>query len=121
MKIEFTCGHYDKDKAKNDLKELSSFNHESLSTEIVKYIEDSLLVNMNNNVKTLFISSNSDIVMNTCRVFAKKYSQEVSLTFKFYDETDHVEHIQCLSDGQLSSWPDGFFDYWDKVLFELLK
>ena len=36
MKIEFTCGRYDKDKAKNDLKELSSFNHESLSTEIVK-------------------------------------------------------------------------------------
>lgn len=121
MKIEFTCGHYNKVEAMNDLKGLTNFNHESLSTEIVKYIEDSLLSNMNNKVETLFISSNSDTVMNACRLFAKKHNQEISLNFKFYDKTGHIEHIQCYDDGQLSSWPEGFFDYWDKVIFELLK
>ena len=119
MRIEFTCGYYQ--EARNDLKELSNFSHESLPTEIVKYIDDSLLVNMNNKVETLFISSNSDTVMNACRIFAKKHNQDVSLNFRFYDRTGHVERIQCFSDGQLSSWPDGFFDYWDKILFDLLK
>ena len=49
---------------------------------------------------------------------------EVQLTYFYKDEGDNYEHKfvnpQILDDGRLDIWPDGFFDEWDKALYELI-
>lgn len=74
----------------------------------------------------LIIETHSDHVINGIRLSVKKsvISPEIINFLHFYrDETNNheVENVEVLEDGQLSHWPDGFFDEWDNALFELLR
>ena len=69
--------------------------------------------------------THSDHVVNGVRLAVKnkKISKEVVNFMYFYREgREHkIEYIDVNDDGQLSHWPDGFFDEWDNALFELLR
>lgn len=80
----------------------------------------------------LFIETHSDHVLNGIRVAAKKNStyhvidaDNVSIFF-FHREEGQEDHAVSIltpkldDNGKIDKWPDGFFDEWNRLLFELL-
>lgn len=71
--------------------------------------------------------THSDHILNGIRIAVRKNivaGDKVQLTYFYKDQTDgykhkHV-HPKILEDGRLDIWPDGFFDEWDKALYELI-
>jgi len=80
----------------------------------------------------LFIETHSDHVLNGIRVAAKKDSEyhvidadNVSIFF-FHREEGQEDHATSIftpkldNNGKIDKWPEGFFDEWNRLLFELL-
>ncbi len=76
----------------------------------------------------LFIETHSDHVLNGVRVAVKHkhISPEKVGIFFFEREAEAEEHVTEIirpyldENGRIDEWPTGFFDEWDKSLFELL-
>ena len=75
----------------------------------------------------IIAETHSDHMINGVRLAVKNRQipkSEVQLTYFYKDEGDNYEHKfvnpQILDDGRLDIWPDGFFDEWDKALYELI-
>lgn len=71
--------------------------------------------------------THSDHILNGIRlaVKQKKIAKEnVQLAFFYKDDSDNYRHKYAnpmvLEDGRLDIWPEGFFDEWDKSLYELM-
>lgn len=74
----------------------------------------------------LIVETHSDHVVNGVRLMAKKgyvQPEEIKLMYFYKDEEDGYKHKvvvpEVKRDGRLTYWPKGFFDEWDKALYEL--
>lgn len=80
----------------------------------------------------VIIETHSDHLLNGIRIAVKqnKIANSFTKLIFFFKDQVHDEELgeivvskkvcpQILENGQLSSWPDGFFDEWDKALEEL--
>lgn len=74
----------------------------------------------------IIVETHSDHLLNGIRLAAKQAlisAEQVAMHFftRSYETGDaSVESPQLLANGRLSTWPDGFFDQWDKSLDALL-
>lgn len=75
----------------------------------------------------LFVETHSDHILNGIRLAVKKKQIDrklVKLDFFYKDDADKYRHKyaspEISEDGRLDIWPDGFFDEWDKALYELI-
>lgn len=77
----------------------------------------------------IIVETHSDHLLNGIRLSVKKHDiskDDVRLNYFFQSIIDGSRVIHqklspaILADGRLSSWPEGFFDEWDKALVELL-
>lgn len=74
----------------------------------------------------IIVETHSDHLLNGMRLASKQSlisAKDVAMHFfnRSYETGDaKVESPQLLANGRLSSWPDGFFDQWDKSLDALL-
>lgn len=75
----------------------------------------------------IIIETHSDHILNGIRLAVKNQmiaSEDVEISFLVKDKTDDYRHKcihpKILQDGRLDSWPEGFFDEWDKALYELI-
>lgn len=73
----------------------------------------------------IFIETHSDHVLNGIRLAVRNgviRGENVNLMFFYKDSKNDYAHQftmpQIKADGKLDRWPEGFFDEWDKVLFE---
>jgi predicted ATPase len=79
-----------------------------------------------------FIETHSDHILNGIRVAAKKDSEyhvidadKVSIFF-FHREEGQEDHATSIltpkldDNGKIDKWPEGFFDEWNRLLFEML-
>ena len=73
----------------------------------------------------VIVETHSDHVINGIRLAVKNKQiskENVNFMYFYRDSEGHeVDYIEVLNDGQLSHWPDGFFDEWDNALFDLLR
>ena len=75
----------------------------------------------------IIVETHSDHILNGIRLAVKKeilLQDQIVLSF-FYknDQKDFRHeciHPKILKDGRLDCWPEGFFDEWDKALYELI-
>lgn len=75
----------------------------------------------------LIVETHSDHVVNGLRRMVKNEKilpKETKLMFFYKDEEDGYKHKVIMpeirQDGRLNYWPKGFFDEWDKALYELM-
>ena len=77
----------------------------------------------------IIVETHSDHLLNGIRLSVKKHiisKNDARLNYFFQNVSDGSRVIHqkmspaILEDGRLSSWPEGFFDEWDKALAELL-
>lgn len=75
----------------------------------------------------LLVETHSDHILNGIRIAVKRHEidrNDVKLAFFYKDEKDDYRHKyvepQILEDGRLDMWPEGFFDEWDKALYDLM-
>lgn len=71
--------------------------------------------------------THSDHILNGIRLAVKHKKtarEKVQLAFFYKDIHDEYRHKYAnpviLADGRLDIWPEGFFDEWDKTLYELM-
>ena len=75
----------------------------------------------------IIVETHSDHILNGIRLAVKKrllMQKQVVLSFFYKNEEKDFRH-ECmhpkiLEDGRLDYWPEGFFDEWDKALYELI-
>lgn len=73
----------------------------------------------------MIIETHSDHIINGLRLSVKKKTvlpEDIELSF-FYKDSSYCHmclHPKILEDGRLDSWPEGFFDEWDKALYEMI-
>jgi predicted ATPase len=79
-----------------------------------------------------FIETHSDHILNGIRVAAKKDSEHHVIDadkvriFFFHREEGQEDHATSIltpkldDNGKIDKWPEGFFDEWNRLLFELL-
>lgn len=86
-----------------------------------------LIARAGNGGVQVIVETHSDHILNGIRLAVKNHvvlGNSVQLTFFYKDETDYYKHKyvhpEILKDGRLDIWPDGFFDEWDKALYELI-
>lgn len=75
----------------------------------------------------LFIETHSDHILNGIRLSVKEKKinhEDVQTVFFYKDDEDDFKHKylcpQIYQDGRMDCWPDGFFDAWDKALYDLI-
>jgi len=75
----------------------------------------------------VIIETHSDHILNSIRLAVKNQmiaNEDVEITFFVKDKTDDYRckciHPNVMYDGRLDSCPEGFFDEWDKVLYQLI-
>lgn len=74
----------------------------------------------------VIVETHSDHLLNGVRIAVKQGAVSADNVALRYFERDvrtgesHIETPRILPDGQLDSWPEGFFDQWDKSLDDLL-
>lgn len=75
----------------------------------------------------VFVESHSEHIVNGVRIAVKNgqiSKDNVQIAFFYKDEENDYKHtfksLNINSDGKMSSWPEGFFDEWEKALIELL-
>ena len=75
----------------------------------------------------ILVETHSDHIINGIRLAVKQRKigqNDVQLAFFYKDEADGYRHKymtpKVLPDGRLDIWPEGFFDEWDKALYELM-
>ncbi len=74
----------------------------------------------------VIVETHSDHLLNGVRIAVKQGAISADDVALHYFERDvrtgesHIETPRVLPDGQLDSWPEGFFDQWDKSLDALL-
>lgn len=75
----------------------------------------------------LIVETHSDHILNGVRLAIKHQilsKDETKISYFYKDAEDQYRHKcvhpQILKDGRLDCWPDGFFDEWDKALYELI-
>lgn len=73
----------------------------------------------------IFIESHSDHILNGIRLSVRNQvikKEKVNLMFFYKDIKDDYKHKfitpKIEEDGKLDKWPEGFFDEWDKALFQ---
>lgn len=84
-----------------------------------------LLAEVSSKGVQIITETHSDHVVNGIRLAVKNQQiskENVNFMYFYREEGIHkLEYIDVESDGQLSHWPDGFFDEWDNALFELMR
>ena len=75
----------------------------------------------------VIVETHSDHVVNGLRRIVKEGNirpKDTKLMFFYKDEEDNYKHKvvtpEIQKDGRLNYWPMGFFDEWDKALYELM-
>lgn len=75
----------------------------------------------------LMVETHSDHILNGIRIAVKNKQitgENVKIAFFYKDMSDSFKHKytspSILPDGRLDSWPEGFFDEWDKELYALI-
>lgn len=75
----------------------------------------------------IILETHSDHILNGIRIAVKHdkiRKEDVQLAFFYKDALDGYKHKfvtpHILSDGRLDMWPEGFFDEWDKALYDLI-
>ena len=75
----------------------------------------------------LIVETHSDHVVNGLRRIVKNgkiLPKETKLMFFYKDEEEGYRNKVIMpeirKDGRLNYWPKGFFDEWDKALYELM-
>jgi len=75
----------------------------------------------------IIAETHSDHILNGIRLAVKHkkvVKDKVQLAFFYKDDSDDYKHKYAnpsiLEDGRLDIWPEGFFDEWDKSLYELM-
>ncbi|MBQ8639844.1 MAG: DUF3696 domain-containing protein [Lachnospiraceae bacterium] len=75
----------------------------------------------------LLVETHSDHIMNGIRLAVKRNQiegEKVNVFYFYKDCNDEYRHKyvkpEIYPDGRLSCWPEGFFDEWDKALYELI-
>lgn len=75
----------------------------------------------------IFVETHSDHILNGMRIAVKNKiisKDKINIQYFYRDDQDFYRHKitypHISEDGTLDSWPDGFFDEWDKALFELI-
>ena len=75
----------------------------------------------------ILVETHSDHIINGIRIAVKQKKivrDDVQLAFFYKDEDDDYRHKyvtpQIMEDGRLDIWPEGFFDEWDKALYDLM-
>ena len=75
----------------------------------------------------IFIETHSDHILNGLRIAVKNRvisKDKINIQYFYRDDADSYRHKitypGICEDGSLDSWPDGFFDEWDKALMELI-
>ncbi len=75
----------------------------------------------------ILVETHSDHIINGIRLAVKQKQmkqEDVQIVFFYKDEEDGYHHKymtpKILSDGRLDTWPEGFFDEWDKALYDLM-
>ena len=87
-----------------------------------------LLFKASQNGVQLIIETHSDHILNGVRLEVNRQQKDSETVGIFYFERDKAsdKHISTISsphldnNGRISSWPDGFFDQWEKSLIELI-
>ena len=76
----------------------------------------------------IIVETHSDHILNGIRIAAKNSKSNPFDTIRicnFTRDTDsgdsYIETPRILPNGELTAWPDGFFDEWEKSLEELLR
>lgn len=74
-----------------------------------------------------FVETHSDHLLNGLRLSVKQGhidKESIRLAFFYKDEEDDFKHKYICpaiqKDGRLDIWPEGFFDEWDKALYEFI-
>lgn len=76
----------------------------------------------------IFMETHSDHILNGIRLCVKnkKVSADnvkINYFYQYFDSNKMLRHgktsPEIMEDGELSNWPDGFFDEWDKAIDEL--
>ena len=73
----------------------------------------------------IFAETHSDHIINGIRLAVKHgiiSGEEIALDYFYKDQKYRHDYVrpEILSDGRLDCWPEGFFDEWDKALYELI-
>ena len=75
----------------------------------------------------VIVETHSDHILNGIRVSVKQKKiacEDVQVAFFYKDAEADYKHKYCtpciLEDGRFDFWPQGFFDEWDKALYELI-
>lgn len=75
----------------------------------------------------VIVETHSDHILNGVRLAVKRQTirqEDTELSFFYKDSIDKYRHKcvhpRILADGRLDGWPEGFFDEWDKALYELI-
>lgn len=75
----------------------------------------------------VIVETHSDHILNGIRLSVKRdiiCKEDVQIAFFYKDMEDGYRHKVCtphvMMDGRLDIWPEGFFDEWDKALYELI-
>lgn len=75
----------------------------------------------------VILETHSDHILNGIRIAVKQKKikkEEVQINFFYKDEEQQYQHNfitpHILDDGRLDVWPEGFFDEWDKALYDLI-
>lgn len=75
----------------------------------------------------IIVETHSDHIINGIRLAVKHEfisGEDVQIAFFYKEEENGYRHAythpNILKDGRLDCWPDGFFDEWDKALYELI-
>lgn len=75
----------------------------------------------------IIAETHSDHIINGIRLAVKNkqiLKSKIQLSYFYKEDGDKYEHKlvnpKILEDGRLDIWPSGFFDEWDKALYELI-
>jgi|WetSurMetagenome_2_1015567.scaffolds.fasta_scaffold08563_5 predicted ATPase len=72
----------------------------------------------------VFIETHSEHIVNGARLAALKNEIDIKpkdISIHFFDEDYSVKPLEIEDNGQISNWPEGFFDQQEKDLSEILK
>lgn len=84
-----------------------------------------LLAKAAENGVQIIVETHSDHMLNGVRVSAKKGDIDAGKVAVHFIESKDMEHLltelELHQDGSLSTWPDGFFDEWEKALRDIIS
>lgn len=86
-----------------------------------------LISRAGNSGAQIIVETHSDHILNGIRLSVKNKlidHNKITLNYFYKDETDNFKHKivtpKIDEKGKVDTWPEGFFDEWDKAMFDLI-